>query len=312
MGKGSGFGKVILFNEHFVVYSIPAIVSAISDYTTAEVTRQDRNNENDFNIIDDRPETPGYKLKKLEQQKKSVEFMLKIIDIDLANHTLLVRFGGTLLAASGVGASAASCAAFARALNDECNLGMNDEEINKMAYEGERAYHGTPSGVDNTAATYGGLIQFTKGHIPKFERIKTPNPVEIVMGNTGLVTNTVKAVEGVKERKEKFPEKYQTIFNQARELVTQAKTTLEAGEFRKIGELMYENHRLLQEIEVSCPELDNLVEIARRNGAWGAKMTGSGLGGYMIALTPGKELQDKVAAAIKQEGFEVLKTTIGI
>jgi mevalonate kinase len=238
--------------------------------------------------------------------------MLKLARIDLANQTLQIILGGNLLAASGVGSSAASCAAFARALDDEFKLGMDDNKINEMAYEGEKAYHGSPSGVDNTAATFGGLIEFTKGDSPKVEQIKTPTAVEIVMGNTGLVTNTVKAVNDVKERKEKEPERFERIFSQAKELIPQAKTALITGDFRTVGKLMGDNHTLLQEIEVSCPELDLLVGIAKDEGAWGAKMTGSGLGGYMIALTPGQELQETVAEAITKKGFNVLKTKIGI
>ncbi len=84
------------------------------------------------------------------------------------------------------------------------------------------------------------------------------------------------------------------------------------GDYKTIGELMIKNHKLLQEIEVSCKELDMLVEVALKNGAWGAKMTGTGKGGYMIAITPGEELQDKVAEAIRNKGFAVLKTKIGI
>jgi mevalonate kinase len=75
---------------------------------------------------------------------------------------------------------------------------------------------------------------------------------------------------------------------------------------------MNENHRLLQEIKVSCKELDHLVDLARTQGAFGAKLTGGGGGGCMTALTPGKELQEKVAAAIEKEGFEVLRTKIGV
>lgn len=301
-----------MFNEHFVVYNIPSIVSAIGDYTSAEIIEKNRVDDLDYRIIDDRPETPGYKIKKQNQQNKSIELMLNKTKITTTAKTLLIKFGGPLLAASGVGASAASCAAFARALEDEFQLGMDNEAINSLAYEGEKAYHGSPSGVDNTAATYGGLIQFTKGETPKFDHIKTPAPVEIVMGNTGLVTNTEKAVAGVKERREKFPDKYDDIFNQAIALIPQARAAFEAGEYRTIGKLMFENHKLLQDIEVSCDELDHLVNVAKDNGAWGAKMTGSGLGGYMLALTPGKELQLAVASAIEHEGFKVLKTTIGV
>jgi mevalonate kinase len=312
MGQGSGFGKVILFNEHFVVYGIPSIVSAIGDSTTAEITLERRIEDLDFQINDQRPETPGYKAKKSEQRDKSIELILNKADIDLGHKTMIIKFGGSLLAASGVGASAASCAAFARALNDEFNLNLDTESINKLAYEGEKAYHGRPSGVDNTAATYGGLIEFTKGEVPKFDHITTPKPVPIVMGNTGLVTNTELAVSGVRERKEESPGKYDLIFEHARKLVPQARAAFETADYRAIGKLMDENHQLLQEIQVSCKELDHLVALAKENGAWGAKMTGSGLGGYMIALTPEPELQDIVADAIKSEGFAVLKTTIGV
>ena len=114
------------------------------------------------------------------------------------------------------------------------------------------------------------------------------------------------------EREYKTDNFNETEWKQSSDIIPKARTALETGDYRLVGNLMFENHRLLQEIEVSCSELDLLVNIARENGAWGAKMTGSGFGGYMIALTPTSALQDKVATAIKREGFEVLKTTIGI
>jgi mevalonate kinase len=295
------------------VYGIPSIVSALGDYTTAEVTPVEWVDGQQFIVVDDRPATPGYKKKKLDQQKASIIIMLEYANIELENKTLMVKFGGPLLAASGVGASAASCVAFVRALNNEYKLGLNDNEINDLAYQGEKGYHGKqPSGVDNTAATFGGLIQFTKSTPPEFEHIKTPQPVEIVMGNTGLVTKTDEAVAGVRSRKEKEPDKYSKIFHNVEELVPLARKAFEAGDIKTVGKLMRKNHELLQSIEVSCPELDQLVKLSIENGAFGAKMTGSGLGGYMIALTPGSELQDRVADAIKGQGFEVLKTKIGV
>jgi mevalonate kinase len=116
----------------------------------------------------------------------------------------------------------------------------------------------------------------------------------------------------VKERREKEPEKYEKIFAQSRELAGKAREALEIYDLSTLGQYMNENHELLQQIEVSSNDLDFLVEVARKNGALGAKMTGGGLGGYMVALTPGKELQEKVAKAIEQEGFEALRTSIGI
>ena len=87
---------------------------------------------------------------------------------------------------------------------------------------------------------------------------------------------------------------------------------MEAFHLKQVGELMKENHRLLQQIAVSCKELDHLVELAMDHGALGAKMTGGGGGGCILALTPGKMLQEKVALAIENEGFEVLQTKIGV
>lgn len=304
MGTGHGYGKVILFNEHFVVYGIPAIASAIDKKTIAEVKKC---NGNEFIIHDNREETPGYKKEKFEQQKESIRRIKKAMGID---ECIEIWLHGSLRAASGVGASAASCAAIARAIADEFNMKFSDEEINEFAYEGEKAYHGNPSGIDNTCATFGGLVWYEKGK--KMERLNISKPVEIVMGDTGIVANTKKAVEGVRERKEKYKEKYDEIFNEAKELVYNARNALLTMNLKEVGMLMNKNHELLQEIEVSSPELDFLVDIALKNGAYGAKLTGGGLGGYMVALTPGKELQEKVAKAIEKEGYYALRTKIGI
>jgi mevalonate kinase len=306
MGEGSGYGKVILFGEHFVVYNVPSIVSAIDKVTTATV---ERSSGKGWTLEDNRPATPGYKEEKLQQQRDSIERILRAAGVDTTRNPIKITLGGDLIAASGIGASAASCVALARALSDEFGLGFSDDEINEIAYEGERAYHGTPSGVDNTAATYGGLLWFVRGK--PIERISIKRPVEIVMGNTGLVANTEAAVAGVRERKQKYPEKYAKIFKEAEELAHIARKALVDYDLGAVGKLMDENHRLLQAIEVSCEELDFLVELARANGAYGAKMTGGGLGGNIVALTPGKDLQDRVARAIKKEGFEVLMTRIG-
>ncbi|MEW6069056.1 MAG: mevalonate kinase [Candidatus Thermoplasmatota archaeon] len=308
MGKGSGFGKVILFNEHFVVYGIPAIASAIDSRTTAVV---ERIKAKGWLLEDNRPATLGYKEEKLEQQKDSIERILQAAGINAEQNPIKIIFGGELVAASGIGASAASCVALARALSDEFKLNLSNEKINEIAYEGEKAYHGTPSGIDNTAATYGGLVWFIKGIPNVIELIKLKKPVEIVMGNTGIVADTSKAVAGVKERKEKEPEKYNKIFKSANELVYEARKVLKNYDLKKVGELMSENHKLLQAIGVSCKELDFLVELALKHGALGAKLTGTGLGGNMLALTPGRELQEKIARAIEKEGFEVVRTRIG-
>jgi len=311
MGIGSGFGKVILFGEHFVVHGIPGIVSAIDSTVDAEVKKIGEG----ITVKDERKGARGYTQKKKAQQKESIERMLRTMGIDQEKVFLEIWLGGELPGFSGIGASAASSVAIARAIAEEFKINLPDEEINEIAYEAEKAYAGTPSGIDNTAATYGGLIWF-KRNLSRgpntIEKLSMREPVEIIIGNTGIVADTKEMVAGVEARKKRNPREYNLLFKQAEDVSFAAREALERFDLRKVGVMMNENHQLLRDIEVSCKELDYLVNLAQEQGAFGAKLTGGGGGGCMVALTPGKELQEEIAAAMEKEGFKVLRTKIGI
>lgn len=311
MGYGSGFGKTILFGEHFVVHGVPGVASAIDSATEARVTKV----KNGINVNDQRTGAKGYAEKKKLQQLESIDKMLTAMDLDPESVSMDIWLGGNLPGFSGLGASAASSVAIARAISEEFDLDLSDEQINDVAYEAEKAYAGNPSGIDNTAATFGGLIWFKRNlgaGSNEIEQLSIRNPIEVVIGNTGVVANTKAMVEGVGKRKKQNPKKYDELFSRAKDLVYDGRKALEQFDLRKVGSLIDENHTLLQKIEVSSKELDYLVELAKKNGAFGGKMTGGGGGGCILALTPGNDLQEKVASAIKKEGFEVLKTRIGI
>jgi len=300
-----------LFGEHFVVHGVPGIVSAIDSTVDAEVKKIGEG----ITVKDEIRGAKDYTEKKRAQQKESIERMLKTMGINPEKASLEIWLGGNLPGFSGIGASAASSVAIARAIAEEFEMKLSDEKINEIAYEAEKAYAGTPSGIDNTAATYGGLIWFKRnlsGGPNTIEKLSIRKPFEIVIGNTGIVADTKEMVAGVAERKKRNPEKYNPLFKQAEELAFTARKALEQFDLRKVGKLMNENHRLLQEIEVSCKELDYLVNLAREQGAFGAKLTGGGGGGCMVALTPRKELQEAVATVMEKEGFKVLRTKIGI
>ena len=127
MGTGKGYGKTILFGEHFVVYGLPAIASALRSYTTAEVKLGDGNG---WTVDDQRPATPGYKKKKFNEAMQSIKNVIEYLKLDTENQELEITFAGDLIAASGVGASAAQCTSLSRAINDTFDLNLNDEEIN--------------------------------------------------------------------------------------------------------------------------------------------------------------------------------------
>jgi len=144
-----------------------------------------------------------------------------------------------------------------------------------------------------------------------FEKIKTPEPFEIVLANSGITANTA-LLDEFSERQKKedpalFASRMQAIKDQGKEL----KKALEAGNLKSVGQIMTTNHQLLAKMEYSHEILDKMCEEALEWGAWGAKVTGGGRGGYMISLTPGKELQDKVASAFEKEGHKVIKAIIG-
>ena len=310
MANGTGFGKTILIGDQFVMEEVPAIVSSIPFETLTTVERIDGEG---WVLEDNRIEVPGYKEKKKEQQAGSINRILEVMNFDVKKNPIKITVGGDLLAGSGVGASAASCVSLARALSAEFNLGYPIEEINRVAWQGEFPYHGVASGVDNTASTYGGLLRFwLKDGIQNFERIKTPKPFEIVLCNSGITANTAALDEFIevqkKDNAELFASRLKTIVSQGADM----KKALEAGGLEKAGKIMTENHKLLFDMEMSHEILDYLCKLALENGALGAKVTGGGRGGYMVALTPGKELQDKIASAFEEAGYKlIIKATIG-
>ena len=309
MGRGTGFGKTILIGDQFVLDEVPAIVSSLSYETEAIVERIKGER---WTLEDNRREVPGYKESKKQQQVESINRILEVMKVDARKTPIKITLGGSLLAGSGVGASAASCVSLARALNDEFKLGLSIDEINQIAWEGEFAYHGIPSGVDNTASSYGGLLLYQLKNKQRIvEKIRVKNPIEIVLGNSGVSADTRLLDVLVDQLKEKD----RPLFDRRMKMITdqslKMKRHLENGELDQVGKLMVENHQILIEIGLSHEKLIYLCNLALRLGALGAKLTGGGMGGYMVALTPGKALQEKVAKVMEGEGFFVIRAMIG-
>lgn len=309
MGRGAGLGKTILIGDQFVLYGVPAIVSSLPYETVADVQRIDGEG---WILEDNRREVPGYKEEKKKQQAESINRILEVMKIDVKENPIKITYGGTLLAGSGVGASAASCVSLARALNDEFNLDLSIDEINHVGWEGEFAYHGLPSGVDNTASTYGGLMLYeVRNNEKSFEKIPVSKPIEVVLGNSGITADTSVLRVMTEKQRQGNPKLFWSRLKTITEQVFNVREGLEAGDLEKVGKMMTENHEILIEMGLSHEKLISLCNLALEKGALGAKLTGGGMGGYMIALTPGKDLQERVASAIEKEGFALIRATIG-
>ena len=311
MGTGKGYGKTILFGEHFVVYGLPSIVSALGVYTTADVKVVKGNG---WTVNDQRPATPGYKEQKYIEAMQSIANIINHLKVDIENQRIEISFAGDLIAASGVGASAAQCTSVAHALSETFNLNLDDEKINEAAYEGEKAYHGTPSGIDNTASTFGGLIWFVRNlgaGKNTMDFLQSPRKMLIVVANSGITASTTEVVADVRRLREENPEKIEKIFGEYKKLAEAAKKALLKGDIATIGNLMNHNHEMLQQITVSGEINDELVEIALENGAVGAKLTGTGRGGLVIGLAENEDIQEKIVAVIEEKGYSAWRTTIG-
>jgi mevalonate kinase len=309
MGKGTAYGKTILIGDQFVLHEVPAIVSAIPFVTEAVV---ERIGGEGWVLQDNRTEVPGYKEKKKQQQVESINRILEVMNIDVKKTPIKITYGGDLLAGSGVGASAASCVSLARALNEEFDLDYTIEQINHVGWEGEFAYHGIPSGVDNTASTYGGIMQYLiKDEQKRFANIKLLKPVEVVLGNSGVTANTAELDDFIEQEKKRDPALFASRLKTITDQSYAMKQALEAFDLVTVGNIMTENHELLIDMNLSHDILIQLCQLALQKNALGAKVTGGGRGGYMVALTPGKDLQDAVAAAIEKEGYKVIRATVG-
>ena len=300
-----GYGKLIIFGEHFVVHNQrSALVGALEAYSTCEVQLEDADKwSTGLIVVDEREAVPGYKNEKKDEMLESTKLVLKHFGIDHEKRAVRVHFGGPLCAVSGVGASAASCVALARALNAALEKNMTEEEINNAAFEGEKGYHGTPSGIDNTAATYGGLLRFQRaadGGSPIFEPIKLNTPCLVVYASTGITSSTTEVVGDVRKKKEANPTWYEELQARYDSIYTRGFAALQEGKMAELGKICDENHALLQELGVSCKELDDLVKCARDAGAAGAKLAGTGRGGLMFAVCADEASQKKVFDALSK------------
>jgi mevalonate kinase len=219
-----------------------------------------------------------------------------------------VYLQSTIPVAAGLGSGAAVSVAILRALSAYLGALLPDERVNKLAFEAERLYHGTPSGIDNTVVTYARPVYFNKGR--PIKRFRVGAAFTILIGDTGTSALTRETVGAVRSLWEANPPRWEKIFDRVGEIVWDARQAIERGDTDELGTLMDANHALLQEMTVSSAELDLLIDTAHKSGALGAKLSGGGRGGNMIALVR-KENAPAVAEALLTAGAKrTIVTTI--
>ena len=339
--KSSAPGKIILFGEHAVVYGRPALAVPVTQvHAEVEVTDSSRAGIwinapdidlraelntlpsdhpiasviHNFLFIVSRPNPSPTRAERSDsgdEAGRGARGEGRFPNLD-------VKITSTIPVASGLGSGAAVTVALTRALSTYLNHSMTNEEVNAFAYEIEKLHHGTPSGIDNTVVTYAKPVYFIKrlpspdrrGAGGEVETFKVGAPFTIVIGDTGVSAPTKESVADVRKLWEADKAKWESVFDKVGEIAKNARKRIETGDLESLGELMNQNHALLQEMTVSSPELDKLVSAARNAGALGSKLSGGGRGGNMIALVE-KESASAIANALLSAGAkQTIITTI--
>lgn len=307
MSSASAPGKIILFGEHAVVYGRPALaVPVLQVHADVEISDSHRAgiwvNAPDISLYAELSTLPP-----TDALRTVIESVFRLVGISTPP-SLNITITSTIPVASGLGSGAAVSVAVIRALSSTLHLPMSNEQANALAYEIERLHHGTPSGIDNTVITYAQPVYFVRGQ--PIETLCVGAPFTVVIGNTGIAAPTKESVGDVRKLWEADKPRWEIVFDQVGEIAQQARAALETGDVSALGPLMDANHVLLQALTVSSVELDRLMFAAKTAGALGAKLSGGGRGGNMIALVQ-PDKAEEIASALRSAGaHNTIITTI--
>ena len=219
-----------------------------------------------------------------------------------------LRITSSIPVAAGLGSGAAVSVAIARAVSEFLGQPLPDDQVSAVAFRIDQIYHGTPSGIDNTVITYAKPVWYVRGS--PFERLSNAVPFTLLIAHSGIHSPTGAVVADLRKRWIENPSSYNPRFTRIGAISHEARTLIEIGRPEELGPLMTSNHELLQGIDVSCPELDHLVDTAQSAGALGAKMSGGGRGGNMIALVRPDRAEAITAALTRAGAVQVITTQV--
>lgn len=307
-------GKTILFGEHAVVYGRPAIAVPVSG-CRARVTVADMHADTGIRLVASDlgkryAGTGGAVDDDGRFLQAALLLVLRELGIDGAALDLEVTVDSDIPIARGMGSGAAVSAALMRAVAEHLGAALEPQRLSELVFTTEKLLHGTPSGIDNTTVVYEQPVWFVSGQSPM--PLRLASRLTLLIGDTGVPARTRESVAMVRRRHQETPEALEGCFDAIGEVVYQAREALTRGALENLGPLMDHNHALLSAIGVSSPELDRLVQAARDAGALGAKLSGGGMGGCMIALVDGRSADMVRAALLSSGAAQVILSEVGV
>lgn len=295
LAAGQAPGKIILCGEHAVVYGRPAIAAPVFQLQARAVVFPDRQ------CVIETPDIGGSLVVAAAPADNPFARVVRLVcsEIGRALPPWRVVVRSDIPIASGLGSGAAIATAMARALLAAFDADLSPERLSALVYEVEKVHHGTPSGVDNTVVVFGQPVWFVRGQPP--QPFTVGAPLHLLIGDTGVASPTRVAVGDVAAAWRADPATYEALFDRIGEVVHAARRHIEAGAMTALGPLLDTNQELLNAIGVGSPELDRLCAAARAAGALGAKLSGGGRGGNMIALVEPDQIE-RTAQALEAAG----------
>ncbi|MDC1103004.1 mevalonate kinase [Nitrosopumilus sp.] len=297
-------GKVILFGEHFVVYGVKAILCSINKRVTvtAEKTSERKISINSkIGKLELEPDKP---ISEINSPLKPFYYLANK-SIENKDSGIRIQIDSEIPLGAGLGSSSACCVAGAAAIFKLFG-NISREEVLKLAIEAERTIFENTSGADCTVCTYGGIMEYDKNK--GFKKIEYEPNFQLVIINSNIEHSTQSMVSKVKEFENKNTEEFSRLSDLESKLVEDVLKLVKENKIQEIGQKMNQNQKYLENIGISNKELTKMIRIGQES-SFGAKITGSGGGGCIFALTNESNLQN-ILKKFKDNNYECFSTKI--
>jgi len=297
-------GKIILFGEHFVVYENTAILGAINKYATVTTEKTNTDNILISSSLGQSSIKKDEDVSNVEKKFRPFFYIAKqVIEKNNFDKGITIKIESDIPIGAGLGSSSACCVAAAASILNLFNI-TDEKEVLELAINAEKTIFPNTSGADCTVSVSGGIIEYQKEK--GFSKIETENEFNFIIIDSEQVHSTDKVVERVRKFKENNSDVFTELCSEEERLIAKALDSMKKNDLETIGKCMAQNQMFLEQIGVSNDELLSITKEIEKI-TFGAKITGAGDGGCIIALT---QKDDDLSEYVNTTKYQTYQVTI--